>query len=102
MAGLPKALVRAVAAVADTNVAVPASKRWIITNVILTNVTTANVSATIKLDGLAILASAVLGSQGIITLDCAQVLETGKNITYSAGIAASVNVHISGVEMDAV
>lgn len=101
MAGLPKNFARGVAGTADTTVTVPASKRWIITNIVATSSATGTVSVTITLDGIPIVNLAQLGANGIMTLDCAQVLETGKTIKYKASAATSINVHISGVEMDA-
>lgn len=100
MAGLPKALVRATGTVAAVNAAVPAGKRWIITNVILTNSGSAVAAATVSLGGFVLIPSAQIGIAGIFTLDCAQVVEAGQNVTYSATVASTIQVHISGVEMD--
>jgi len=103
MAGLPKALARAKAPLdsAPTVVTVPASKRWIITNIVMTNSGTATVTASMAIDGVPIISNAQLGANGILTLDCAQVLEAGKGFSYSSNTANALNVHISGVEMDA-
>jgi hypothetical protein len=100
MAGYPKALVRANAATAGANATVPAGKQWVVTNIILTNYGSAVAAATVKLDGITLIGAAQLGIGGTMTLDCAQVLDTGKILNYSATVASTIAVHISGVEMD--
>lgn len=102
MAALPKALFRGAATLEASPVAVtvPAGKRWIVTNVILTNISTGQRWGQVNLDGFGLIYKAPLLTGGMLTLDCAQVLEASKIIHIFADATAGVHVHISGVEMD--
>lgn len=102
MANVPKALYRALSMPSvDTVLAtVPASKIWIVTNVLVTNYSTA-ATATFNLEfaGAWVAREVSLAAKAIFTLDCAQVLSAAQVIE-GFGTATSVSVHISGVETD--
>lgn len=101
MANVPKALYRAtITDAAAKTVAVPVNKRWAVTNIILANSGTVNLTATVKLDGIVLVPAMSLPVGALFTLDCAQVIESGKTITVSMSVAGIVGVHISGVEAD--
>jgi hypothetical protein len=105
LASLPTVLYRGI--LPDTTqpvrVTVPTGKRWIITNLVLTNTSPtpgAPTTATVALDGVPLIAEAFLDPGALLTLDCAQVLDTGKSVTLRASSAATVAAHLSGVESD--
>ncbi|XVV02758.1 hypothetical protein ACQPW3_36225 [Actinosynnema sp. CA-248983] len=83
---------------------VPAGKRWVLTNLILTNFETGVTAATltsVRLDGIYLFQDLSLNPAAVFTLDCAQVLEAGDTIQAWANDISAVALHASGVEMDA-
>jgi hypothetical protein len=102
MANTPKALHRGLLdATTNTVVAtVPANKRWVLTNLILTNYGTVGVNVYVQLDQAPLVHMLTLTPAATFTLDCAQVLDAGKGVRAWASAAASVAMHASGVEMD--
>lgn len=102
MAAVPKNFYRANAPVdaAPAVSTVPANKQWIITNIVATNSTTTARMFTVSLDGVPFVPKVQLQPSAVFTLDCAQVLAAGKNLSVSAEVAAAMAVHISGVEVD--
>lgn len=99
MANIPKSFVRKNLTTTNTNATVPALKRWIITNIVLTNTGTATQTATVTLDGITLLSAVQIEAGGTFTLDCKQVLDAGKNLGTLAN-ATTVACHVSGVEAD--
>jgi hypothetical protein len=99
MANLAKALFRGAATTNTATVlyTVPASTSTVITNIIVTNTSTAG-TFTLLLDGVAISSGTAIGANAIVTLDLKQVLATTKTITGGAS-ATSINFHISGMEI---
>lgn len=100
MANKPKALFRGPVTAAGIDTSVPTSKQWIVTNAIVTNY--GNVSATfnIRLDGIILVYGVNLDAGAIFTLDCVQVLDSGKILRVSASVDNVIAAHISGVESD--
>jgi hypothetical protein len=103
MANTPKLLHRSVLTTSESprTETVPAGKRWIVTNIVLTNTSPDAGTATIELDGTALVPGVRLDPTAILTVDCAQVLDSGKTITLYASVADSIAAHVSGVEGDA-
>lgn len=99
MANTPKSFVRRNLPTANATVAVPAAKKWIITNIVLSNTGAAIQTATIALDGITLLSAIPIDAGATLTFDCKQVLDTGK-LLGTFGNATTVTCHISGVEVD--
>ncbi|WNV90318.1 hypothetical protein [Umezawaea sp. Da 62-37] len=102
MANTPKALHRgSLGNVTNTVVGtVPADKRWVLTNLVLTNYGTTGVNTYVQLDEVPLVHMLVLSPGATFTLDCTQVLGAGKSIHAWASTASAVAMHASGVEMD--
>ncbi|WP_367135780.1 hypothetical protein [Saccharothrix sp. HUAS TT1] len=102
MANTPKALHRGLLSATTNEVVgtVPGGKRWIMTNLILTNYGTAAVNVYVQLNATPVVHAMLLTPAATFTLDCAQVLESGGVIRAWASAASSVAMHACGVEMD--
>lgn len=77
---------------------VPGSKTAVVTNIVIVNADTVSRTATVNLDGVAVVSALSLPAQSVTGLDMTQVLTTGKLIAGLASVASMVTIHISGVE----
>lgn len=102
MANVPKVIHRSnlTVSTAPRVATVPAAKRWIVTNIVLTNYSTAPATVTVELDGILLVPASNLDAGAIFTLDCAQVVDTGKNVRLWASVGSVIAAHVSGVESD--
>jgi hypothetical protein len=76
---------------------VPTGVQWVLTNLILTNYSTANQTVNVSVGGQPLISGVVLIPGATYALDCAQVLAAGDSIAAYAGAATSVSMHASGV-----
>lgn len=99
MATTSKVLARTAAAITSTTLyTVPASTTTVVTNIVITNTAATSATATITLDGVAILSSVTIAANSSSFIDLKQTLATTKIIAGLAS-ATTVNFHISGVEI---
>lgn len=99
MSTTPKALVRTDAATSsETLYTVPTSKTCIVTNIVITNTATSAATATISLAGVVFVPNASIPAESFAVIDVKQVLSESEIIAGFAS-AATVNFHISGVEV---
>ena len=103
MATTTKVLARTAAATSNTTLyTVPnSSTTAIVTNIVATNTATSAATFTINIDGVALLSGVSLAANSSAFFDLKQVIPanaTPKTISGSAS-AATVNFHISGVEI---
>lgn len=99
MATNPKLMFRGAASTSNTTLyTVPASTTAIVTDIVVANTDTSSATFTINLDGVAIISGATLAAKSTATFELKQVVETTDTISGSAS-AATVNFHISGVEV---
>lgn len=103
MAVTSKVLYRGAAATSNTTLytAPNTSTTAVVTNIAITNTTTAAVTATINIDTVAVLSSVSVAANTTTFVDLKQVIPANnpaKTITGSASTTA-VNFHISGVEI---
>lgn len=81
---------------------VPAGKRWVVTNLLLSSFRTETaVRNSLKLGGVFVLSDLNLSPGGVFTLDCAQVLEAGQTIQAWVDDDYGTALHACGVEMEA-
>lgn len=101
MASLPQCFYRgkAPADTAPKIVTVPADQTYIVTNVVATNGTTAQATFSFYIDGVPVAHQSVIPAGGIFTLDCAQVVEASRGMSFSSSVANAIGVHVSGVGM---
>jgi hypothetical protein len=79
---------------------VTTGKKWIVTNIVVTNTTASPVTATLALDGTALLSARTVNANDTLAFDLKQVLDSTKTITGGASVGSSgVTCHISGVEV---
>ncbi len=103
MATTSKVLARTAASTSNATLyTVPnASTTTVVTNIAITNTAASSATATINIDGVAILSSVTVAANTTAFIDLKQVIPanaTPKTITGSAS-AVTVNFHISGVEI---
>ena len=103
MATTSKVLFRGAAATSNTTLyTVPnTSTTTVVTNIVISNTAAATSTATINIDGVAIVPTVSLTANSVTVIDLKQVIPanaTPKTISGSAG-ATTVNFHISGVEI---
>lgn len=99
MAVTSKVLFRGAAATTSTTLyTTPATATAVVTNIGVTNTTTAAVTASILLDDVAILSDVSVDAKTSIFIDLKQVVDANDTIKGSASTTA-VNFHISGVEI---
>lgn len=99
MATTPKVLYRAThTTTAAVSTPVPATKTWIVTNVIIVNTGATTSVVTLALDGVT-LVSQSLAAGASTSLACTQPLAAGKSLAASIGTASTVAFHVAGVEM---
>ena len=77
---------------------VPAGATALVTEIILSNTTAIDITATITLSGVALFTAAPVPANGILTLGLKQVVSTTEIIAGFAS-AAGLNVFISGVNV---
>ena len=104
MATTTKALARTAAATSSTTLyTVPnTSTITVVSNIVLANAATSASTATIAIDGVAIVPAVSIPANSVIAFDMKQVIPanaTPKTITGFAS-TTSVNIHISGVEIN--
>lgn len=103
MATTTVAMARTAAATTNTTVyTVPNSSTVaVVTNIVLANAATSASTATVNIDGVAVIPSVSIGANSVFGFDLKQVIPanaTPKTITASASTTA-VTIHISGVEI---
>lgn len=100
MATTTKALFRGAATTttSTTLYTVPASTTSIVTNIAITNTAGTSGTFTMSLDDVAIHSATTIAANTTVYIDLKQVLATTKTIKGGAS-AASINFHISGVEV---
>jgi hypothetical protein len=103
MATTSKTLFRGAAVTSDTTLyTVPTtSTTTVVTNIGITNTAASSATATVNLDGVAVLSAVTIAANTTAFIDLKQVLDanaTPKVISGSAS-ATTVNFHISGVEI---
>lgn len=103
MATTSKTLFRGAAATSNTTLyTVPTtSTTTVVTNIGITNTAASSATATVNLDGVAVLSAVTVAANTTAFIDLKQVLDanaTPKVISGSAS-ATTVNFHISGVEI---
>lgn len=103
MATTSKTLFRGAASTGSTTLyTVPnSSTTTVVTNIAITNTAASSATATISLDGVAVLSAVSVAANTTAFIDLKQVLDanaTPKTITGLAS-ATTINFHISGVEI---
>jgi len=100
MATTTKALFRGAATTttSTTLYTVPASTTSIVTNIAITNTAGTSGTFTMSLDDVTIHSATTIAANTTVYIDLKQVLATTKTIKGGAS-AASINFHISGVEV---
>jgi hypothetical protein len=78
--------------------AVPNGQEAVVTNIVVTNTTTATLSATISLDGVTIIDESPVSGNDVIVFDIKQVIASEEIIEGFAS-SSGLNFHISGVEI---
>lgn len=103
MAVTSKALARTSAATTSTTLytAPNTSTTAIVTDIVITNASTSFATATIALDGVALIADIPVAADSLISFDLKQVLPASDPAKTITGFASTtgVNFHISGVEI---
>lgn len=77
---------------------VPSLTTSIVTNVVVTNMSSLSATWSMELDGVAIAKDTICDANSTLVIDLKQVLSTTKTITGSAS-SQSINFHISGIEV---
>lgn len=99
MATNTTALFRGAAATTNTTLyTVPAGRTTVVSNIIVTNTSGSAQTATININGIALLSGATIPANGVSAIDLKQVVPATQIISGSAS-ATSVNFHISGIEV---
>jgi len=99
MATSSKVLVRAAAATTSSTLyTVPASTSTVVSNIVVANTASTSATFTLTFNGIAIQSGSVINGNSSAYFDLKQVLNTG-NIIAGFASAATVNFHISGVEI---
>ena len=99
MATTSKVLARTAAATSSATLyTVPASTTTIVTNIVIANTAASSATATITLDGVAILSGVNIAANSSSFIDLKQTLATTKIIAGFAS-ATTVTFNISGVEI---
>lgn len=103
MATTSKALARTAAATSSTTLyTVPnTSTTTIVTNIVLANTSTSAASATIAIDGVAIVPTVAISANSLFGFDLKQVIPANATPKTISGYASTtaVTIHISGVEV---
>lgn len=101
MANSVKKLARGTVATTDTSVyTTPGSAQAVVTNIVLTNTTSAAITATVKLATVEVLAGVSIAANGVFAFDLRQVLDANEAVSASAS-AVGLRLHISGMEVTA-
>lgn len=99
MATVSKVLARTAAATTSTTLyTTPSSTITVVTDILVTNTSTSDVTFTILLDDVSMASSVKIGGNDSYVVSLKQVLNAAKTIKGSASTTA-VNFHISGVEI---
>jgi hypothetical protein len=103
MATTSKTLFRGAAVTSDTTLyTVPTtSTTTVVTNIGITNTAASSATATVNLDGVAVLSAVTIAANTTAFIDLKQVLDANATPKVIAGSASAttVNFHISGVEI---
>jgi hypothetical protein len=78
---------------------VPAATTAVVTNIVLTNTTSAVLTATVKLGTFDVLSAVSVPANGIFAFDLKQVLEATDTVNALAS-AVGVRLHVSGMEIN--
>lgn len=99
MATTSKALFRGAASTSNTTLyTVPALTSAIVTNIVIANTAATAATATLNLNGVALVSGISVAANSSTVIDLKQVLTTTQTVSGSAS-AVTVNFHISGVEV---
>jgi hypothetical protein len=99
MATTSKALFRGAASTSNTTLyTVPALTSAIVTNIVIANTAATAATATLNLNGTALVSGISVAANSSTVIDLKQVITTTQTISGSAS-AVTVNFHISGVEV---
>ena len=103
MATLTKAIARTAAATSSTTLyTVPnTSTTTVVSNIVLANTATSASTATIAIDGVAVVPAVSIPANSLIGFDLKQVIPANATPKTITGFASTTNVsiHISGVEI---
>ena len=103
MAVTSKLLFRGAASTGSTTLyTVPnTSTTTVVTNIVITNTAATSATATINIDGVAVLSGSSVAANGVTTVDLKQVIPANATPKTITGLASTstVNFHISGVEI---
>jgi hypothetical protein len=80
-----------------TATVVPGSTTWVVTNIVVSNTSTATQTATISMGGIVVVPTVSVPANGIATFDIKQVMVAADTGIYGYASSTSVNFHISGV-----
>lgn len=83
---------------ATLGTAVPGSRFWIITSIVVCNKTAVDQTFTLAFDGVEVFKDQPLPAKATGIFDVRQFLGAGKTITGLASAGTSITVHISGTE----
>jgi len=99
MAVTSKVLARTAASTSSTTIyTTPSTATAIVTNIVVSNTTTAAVTFTVSLNGVAVQSDSSLAANSSAYFDLKQVLPANQTVTAFAS-STGVNFHISGVEV---
>lgn len=99
MANTPVVMFRGAASVLEATLyTVPAGKKAVVTNVLVTNTNGADATFTLELNGVHFVSGATIAANATAVFDLRQVLAAGQTISGLAS-AITVNFHISGMEI---
>jgi hypothetical protein len=99
MPTVSKALFRGAASTSSiTLYTVPSATTAIVTDIFITNTTGSAQTATINLNGVALISGASIPANDSLSIALKQAISATQTITGSSG-STSVNFHISGVEI---
>lgn len=78
---------------------VPSSTTTVITNIVVSNITSSDATVTLSLDDVAILSGVSIAANSSTAIDLKQALTAGQTIKGGAGTGSALNIHITGVEI---
>lgn len=78
---------------------VPAATTAVVTNIVLSNSSSAAATVTMSLDGVGLLTGVEIGANSVVAIDLRQVLSAADLIAGESDTDAVIDYHISGVEI---
>lgn len=99
MAMVPSVFFRGAATVTLTTTlaTVTTAKKWIVTNIVVTNTAASSATFDLAFDGVKVFKDTAIAANATTVIDIKQVIDATKLIQGGAS-ATTVNFHISGVE----